>query len=166
MSKWYEKEDSDLPLFIILRLSWAPVCSKSSPGLGAHISEKPAVKQERLQRPWFPLTASCTCLQRAPGLLPQSHCWGQAGPCAASPGPAVIPRPVFFLASCPLTNSALCQDLWVSALYPAVMWLLLPHTHQNLLDTVFHWDVSLVSHSCLHSGGWVGQLRSRLGEQR
>ena len=55
-----------------------------------------------------------------------------------------------------LPSDQLFDRTWVSALHPAVMWLLLPLTHQNLLDTAFHWDVFLASHSYLHSGASMG----------
>lgn len=60
----------------------------------------------------------------------------------------------------PTTHRGLNQICFVSgprgfASHPCVTWLPLAH-----------WDVSLVSHSRLHSGGSVGQLRPRPGKQR
>jgi len=55
--------------------------------------------------PWFPVHSPCTCLQRAPCILPQSHCGGQQFPVCYFSRPGVLLWPTVFLTSCPLTSS-------------------------------------------------------------
>lgn len=143
------------------------------------VAEKPIVWQERLQWLWFPGRASHTscrgclasCLsltsraKQVPMLLLRACCYAMASClpgfllCDLMPGsyPAIYKRP--------RSNPAV-SALIVSALHLDVMWLLLPHTHRNPLDPVFHWNC-VTGQSLMPSLWRLGRaVEVKTGEQR